>query len=115
MTDDTRAMVARLLAASPTAMSRTDALAHIHERRATLLAKAASQLKAEPDFTAPVPLAVVDDPVKFGQDYWTSRAAPLSEPPKPKHRPGRPPRTKSPKPELSRFTVIDGEGGDNKP
>ena len=60
-------------------------------------------------------ISVVDDPVKYGQDFFKSRAAPLPEPPKPKRRPGRPPRSTSPKAERSGLTVIDGDGGDSEP
>jgi hypothetical protein len=66
MIEDSHALVSRIFAQSPSAMSRADALAHIEERRRSLLA---SPPLPEPDIT-PEPIPIVDDPVAFAREFW---------------------------------------------
>lgn len=114
MTDDARAIAARVLAASPSAMRTQDVRAHIAERRKGLLVQPPRPAKDEPDFTAPVP--VLDAPHQFARDFWAKRAPPaLPEPPKQKaktERSGRAP-TGDLGARHARFRVVDG--GDNQP
>ena len=61
----------------------------------------------------PAPLPIVDVPADFAADYWSRRAAPPPDTPKPKRRPGRKP-ARPPKGEPD-LRIIDGgkvEGGD---
>jgi len=120
MTDDPRKRAERLLAHSPFAMPKAAALQHIETRRQQLLATPAPLLPPEPNFTAPVPIPiidVIDAPEKFGRDFWKKRPppGPDDEPPKPKpRRPrGRKPVGDLP-PGADRFRVIDGDGDKRK-
>jgi hypothetical protein len=113
MTDDGRARAARLLARSRFAMPRADAIAHIEERRKTLIAPAAPPPAAlEANFAAPEPMPVIDQPEHFAADFWKTRRlpGPADEPPKPKPtKPrGRRPRGEL-KPEHDRFRIVDGD------
>jgi len=63
MTDDGRTRAARLLAQTPFAMPRAEALTHIEDRRRTLLTRPAPRpATADADFTAPEPMPVIDAP-----------------------------------------------------
>jgi hypothetical protein len=113
MTDDGRARAARLLARSPFAMPRTDALQHIEDRHRTLLAPAAPLAAApDPDFGASEPMPVVDAPERFAGEFWRARKLPSAadEPPKPR---AAKPRGRRPRGELQprhdRFRVVDGD------
>jgi hypothetical protein len=59
----------------------------------------AAEPNADPDFAAPEPMPIVDEPQKFAADFWAKR-----RPPGPDDEPPKPPR----KPR-GRFTVIDGD------
>ena len=116
MIDDTRSLAARLLAASPLAMSIAEALAQTQDRRRKLLATPATP---EPDFTKPepVPASIVDAPEQFGRDFWRKRKPPGldDEPPKPKP---KKPKGRRPLGDLDRrhdrFRVVPGgKDGDN--
>jgi hypothetical protein len=103
MIDDPRALAARLLAASPFAMSLEDALNQKRARQAALLSAPATVQKAESDFTAPEPMPVLDRPDEFASAFLAKRRppGPDDEPPKPKSkRPRGKPR--------GRFEVFDG-------
>jgi hypothetical protein len=56
----------------------------------------------EPDFTAPVPIPVVDAPETFANDFWKRRTPPHDHPKPSKTRPGRRPD----------FRVVDGDKQD---
>jgi hypothetical protein len=118
MTDDPRSLAARLIAASPLAMTIADARSRTLDRRRKLLAYAPmGSTGAEPDFTAPAPMPVLDAPVSFAKDFWSKRRAPDANdaPPKAKVRTpqGRKPLGDLPL-EANRFRVIDGDGGDSE-
>ena len=112
MTDRTNSFAHRLIAQSPSAMTRAAALAHMHERRTQLLSAPSGARVAdgeprhqpEPDFSPqPLPPDPVTDPTAFGNAFWEKRSP---RPPSPKPR-------KSGKP---RLTVIPGDkAGDNPP
>jgi len=124
MIDDTRALAARLIAASPLAMSLEDALNQKRERRAALLAAppAAVSQKAQPDFTAPAPVppTITEAPEAWGANFFKQREPAPPKPAKakkPKSPPGR-----RPVGELddrhNKFRVIEGDladGGVDKP
>jgi hypothetical protein len=117
MIDDPRSLSARLIAASPFAMSIAEVRAQTQERRRSLLAPPPTAIskKAEPDFS-PAPLPIVDSPHEFAAQFFQHRAATLTDPPKSKSktkkpRPGRKPVGELP-PGADRFTVIDGDGVD---
>jgi hypothetical protein len=91
MTEDVRALAARLLAASRYAMPSEEARAHIAARRRQLLA---APEVPEPDFS-PEPLPIVDAPEAFADAFWQSR----KQSDKPPRALGRP-----------HLRVIDGDG-----
>jgi len=105
MTEDPRALAARLLAKSRYAMPRAQALAHIEARRRRLLAPPA---EPEPDLTAPEPLslALLNAPEKYASDFWTRRSS------REKPRPGRPPSGDALGPRHDDFRVVDGDKKD---
>ncbi len=108
MSEDPRALVARLLAQSPFAMPREDALEHVRARREQLLAHRVAT--PEPDFTAPEPMPVADpvhDVSAYARDFWARKKS--SRPKKP---PGRRPQGEL-GPEHDRFRVVDGDRGDD--
>jgi len=117
MTDDSRRLAARLIAASPLAISIADARANTHERRRKLLASPSTVLppQAEPDLTQPDPALApsILEPDKFADRFWNARTEPAApkppQKPKPKkQRPGRPPVGDLP-PDVHRFRVVDGD------
>ena len=124
MIDDTRALAARLIAASPLAMSLEDALRQKRERGAALLAAlpAAASQKAEPDFTAPAPVppTITEAPEAWGANFWQKRE---TVPPKAaKAKKPKSPAGRRPIGELSdrhnKFGVIEGglaDGDVDKP
>ena len=111
MIDDTRALAARLIAASPFAMSLEEALKQKRERRDALLA---TPPIPEPDIT-PEPLPVIDAVAQYARDFWKDKKA-ADEPTAPAAKPTRrAPRKKSQSPAQQRgpFRVITGgKGGD---
>ena len=118
MNEDAYALASRLIAQSPSAMSRADALAHIEERRRKLLAAppAAVSQKVEPDFTAPAPVppTITEAPEAWGANFWQKREPAPPKPAKakkPKSPPGR-----RPVGELddrhNKFRVIEGDLAD---
>ena len=115
MIEDPRALAARLIAASPLAMSLEEALRQKRERRAALLASPSCPAKPEPDFMQPEksPLPIVDAPETFAADFWHKRAKPLGDPPPPPKRKSTKPRGRKPAGDLpagaSRFRIIDGD------
>jgi len=113
MTDDGRARAARLLARSPFAMRRADALNHIEERRKSLLAQPLAPAPVhEPDFAAAEPMPVLDQPEQFAAEFWAARKLPGPKDKPPKSKRARP-RGRRPRGELTadhdRFRVIDGD------
>lgn len=76
MTDDPRALAAKLLAASSYAMPLADAIEHIRKRRSALALPPSPA--APPDLVASsaVPLPIVDDPEQFAADFWKRRLMP---------------------------------------
>ena len=118
MIDDTRALAARLIAASPLAMSLEDALRQKRERGAALLAAlpAAASQKAEPDFTAPAPVppTITEAPEAWDTNFWQKRETAPPKPAKAK-KPGSPPGRR-PVGELdnrhNKFRVIEGDLAD---
>jgi hypothetical protein len=113
MTDDGRTRAARLLARTPFAMPRAEALTHIEDRRRTLLAPPAPPpATADADFTTPESMPVIDAPDAFAAEFWRARKVPTAddEPPKP---PTRKPRGRRPvgdlKADHKRFRVVDGD------
>ena len=119
MIDDTRALAARLIAASPLAMSLEEALKQKRERRAALLAApptAVSQ-KVEPDFTAPAPVppTITEAPEAWGANFWQQRETAPPKPAKakkPKSPPGRRPIGAQLNDRHNKFGVIEGKLGD---
>jgi hypothetical protein len=113
MTDDLRALAARLIATSPYAMSLDEAQALINARHTRLRAQPART--PEVDLTLPEPLSIVDAPETFGADFVTRKGLkPLGSPPRPKPKPkkaqpGRTPVGVSPE-AARRFRIIDGDG-----
>ncbi len=106
MINDPRSLAARLIAASPLAMSLEDALKQKRERRAELLAA-----PPVPEVTiAPEPLPVIDSPADYARDFWQDRQPPEKSP-------RRPPRKKSGSPHERRgpFRLIDGGKSGDKP
>jgi hypothetical protein len=125
MTDETRFLVARVLATSPMAMPLEDALEHIRRRREKLLATPMTTSSArahEPNF-APAPMPILDAPATFAADFFTKGAKPLPDPPKPKPkvkkpRAGRKPSGDLPPAVAERFRIVDGgkhDDGDKSP
>jgi hypothetical protein len=115
MTDDLRALAARLIATSPYAMPLDEAKALTAARHARLRAQRSPPAKVEPDFT-PQPLPIVDSPLEFGREFWARKSG--TDKPrkaKPKKSPGRRPVGGGLDGRHGRFSVIDGEGGDNDP
>lgn len=117
MTDDLRALAAQLLASSPYTMTLQEAQAHIAERRKKLLAAPPNiSTRADPDFTAPAPMPVLDAPESFATDFWSKRKVPGVDDEPPKRKPKKP-RGRKPVGDLparaNRFRIIDGDG-DNK-
>jgi|KBSSwiStaDraftv2_1062776.scaffolds.fasta_scaffold44592_2 hypothetical protein len=113
MTDDGRTRAARLLAQTPFAMPRAEALTHIEDRRRTLLTRPAPRpATADADFTAPEPMPVIDAPDAFAAEFWRARKVPTAtdEPPK---LPTPKPRERRPVGDLKaghkRFRVVDGD------
>ena len=125
MIEDTRALAARLIAASPLAMSLEEALKQQRERRAALLASppAAPSQKAEPDFTAPAPVppTIVEAPEAWAAAFWQKRAPAAqkpAKPKKPKSPPGRRPIGGGLDDRHNKFLVIEGplpDGDVDKP
>lgn len=113
MTDDLRALAAKLLAASPHAMPIEEAEALIKARRSRLLGQAIpTSPPAQEPVTTPQPIPELTlNPEAFASAFW-ARRKPTPPPSKPKKRPGRKP--KSAAPGVDRFTVIDGDAGDNE-
>jgi len=113
MTDESRLLAARLLAASPSAMPLDEALEHIRARRAQLLCQ--PEVQPEPDF-GPEPMPLITNPEQFAGNFWEKRKlpGPNDEPPKPKPtaKPKKPRLGRRPvgdlPPAADRFTVIDG-------
>lgn len=112
MTDDPRALAARLLAGTRFAMPLQEALEHIRVRRAEL---SQSQYAPAPDLTAPedMPHPLVDAPEFFAAEFWKRRAPPQALKRQPK-------QVKSSRPAADKATpalrIIDGgkgDGGDN--
>lgn len=111
MSEDPRALAARLLAQSPFAMPRDTALEHVRARRERLLADRAAM--PEPDFTAPEPIPVADpvhDVSAYARDFWARKTKGATRKP-----PGRRPKGEL-TPEHDRFRVVDGDrdDGDNE-
>jgi hypothetical protein len=119
MTDDARARAARLLARSPLAMPRAAAISHMEERRKQLLTPPPPAAPSrEPDFAAPEPLPILDQPQQFAVDFWAKRrpSGPDHEPPKPNSKPKRPKGRRPTElgPRHGRFEVFDGGAGVDK-
>jgi hypothetical protein len=115
MTDESRLLAARLLAASPSAMPLEDALEHIRARRAQLLLAQPQSPPITEDF-GPKPMPIVEEPEKFAANFWDKRQlpGPTDEPPKPKPKPKskRPPGRRpigDLGPAHDKFRVVDGD------
>lgn len=113
MTDDLRALAARLLAASPYAMPSEEAEALIKARRSKLLGDATrpAPIPAEPVTTAqPIANDLTLDPIGFAKNvFWPKRSRPPEKAKPNKKREKAPARTTHPK-----LTIIDGgKGVDN--
>ena len=104
MIHDPRILAARLIAASPFAISIADAQAQTKERRRELLA---TPPLPEPDIT-PEPLPVVDAVGDYARDFWKDKESPA----KPVRRTPRK-KNDSSKQQCGPFRVITGgKGGD---
>jgi hypothetical protein len=68
-----RAMAARLLAASRSAIPTEEALARQRKRRERLLSPIAAQSISSPQQSEPMP--VIDDPETYGRNFWNHRKA----------------------------------------
>lgn len=111
MTDDGRTRAARLMARSPYAMARAEALRLIEARHRRLLdAGTTFSESAEhgsgADFAAAEPMPVLDRPGDFAAEFWRTRQLPGlgDEPPKPSKSLSVPSQAKR----RGRFKVIDG-------
>ena len=105
MMDDPRALAARLIAASPLAMSLEDALKQKRERREQLLAVPPL---SEPDFS-PEPFPFLDSPQDFARDFIAKKRSDRGSKPVARSKTNKAPPKKS-----GPFTVITGGlDGDN--
>jgi hypothetical protein len=99
-------VIADLIARSPAAQSRADALENIRRRRARLLTE-----PTKPDLDAsiePEPIPIVDAPETFAQEFWERQKERAKPPKKPTEKPkGKP--TKAP-----HLTVHDGSKDEPK-
>jgi hypothetical protein len=116
MTEDARALTARLIAQSPSAMLRADALAHIKERRNKLLAPAGASKPTKPSEPGLPPPPDIADPTRYADDFWKARQPTRSAAPK-KLKPAKP-RGRRPVGDRlderhDKFTVIDCSPGDS--
>jgi len=87
-------LITEMIARSPGAQTREQALASLKARRARFLAQPPvdSPRNDEPDLTRPEPMPFVDDPDAFAAGFWTrfnNKAPPLTPAPPPR---GRKPR-----------------------
>jgi len=66
-------LITEMIARSPAAQTREQALASIKARRARLLARppVESRHDDEPDLTRPEPMPIIDDPDAFAAGFWT--------------------------------------------
>ena len=74
----TKPSIADLIAATPGAQTREEALASIKARRARMLA--ASDAAQPTDFSAPEPMPILGDPEAFAREFFQRT---LQEPPPP--------------------------------
>lgn len=111
MTDDPRALTAKLLAASRFAMPLQEALDHVRDRRAQLTA---SQPLPAPHLAASeeMPYPIIDAPDKFAAAFWNKRANPPAPKPEPKpKKPRNPQKPTGPTPAHPTLRLIDGGKG----
>ena len=86
MTDDPRALAAKVLAASRYAMPREEALAEIRARR-TIRRDALPS--ADPAAAEPLSVPIIDDVEGFVRDWWAARTSPEAPPRRAKKAPLR--------------------------
>ena len=91
MPDDTLPPLAELIAKTPGAQTREQALAHMRARRARLLAPPPTDSQRDEKISAPEPAPVIKDPDDYAARFWARQAAKDAE----KRRP--PPRGKKPR------------------